>query len=256
MMKSMTKVMLILLVGLGWLLPAQAQEEENEGIARLGLITPKDGHDDALIKAITDYHHWIANFEGHHVYFWYEILTGPDTGKYIARTAGHNWADFDAEYDWQKESGEVFKTNVLPHIENVEIWFTREWSDFSHWPESFDGYTHYHVETWYVRSGQYRAFREGLKKITDSLKAGDFPGYWGVFSVESGGHGNQMELVTANRGWSDMSEKNPSFYEVMSKALGGEEALNAFMSDWGSTFKAGESRMVKLMPEASDYGSD
>lgn len=247
---------LILAVGLVWLLPAQAQQGENEGIARMALITPRDGHDDALIKAITDYHHWIANFEGHHRYMWYEILTGPDTGKYIARTGGHNWADFDAEYDWQKESGEVFEKNIQPHIDNVAIWFTREWAEFSHWPESFDGYTHYHVEDWYVRNGHYRAFREGLKKITDSLKAGNYPGYWGVFSVESGGHGNQMELVTANRGWSDMSEKDPSFYKIMSEAMGGEEAFTAFMNDWAATFKTGGSRMVKLMPEASDYGTD
>ena len=247
---------LILVVGLGWLLPAQAQEGDKEGIARMALITPRDGHDDALIKAITDSHHWVANFEGHHRYMWYEILTGPDTGKYIARTGGHNWADFDAEYDWQKESGEVFEKNIQPHIDNVAIWFTREWAEFSHWPESFDGYTHYHVEDWYVRNGHYRAFREGLKKITDSLKAGNYQGYWGVFSVESGGHGNQMELVTANRGWSDMSEKDPSFYKIMSEAMGGEEAFTAFMNDWAATFKTGGSRMVKLMPEASDYGTD
>ena len=256
MKTTITLVLASLIAGLGWLLPAQAQEGASESIARMVLITPRDGHDETLIKAITDYHHWIANFEGHHRYQWYEVLTGPDTGKYIARTGGHSWADFDAEYDWQEEAGEVFGSNVAPHIQNAQIWFTSEWSDYSHWPESFEGYTHFQVESWYVRNGQYRKFREGLKTITDALKAGSYPGYWGVFSVESGGHGNEIELVSANRGWSDMSEKDPSFFAIMSEALGGEEAFNSFMSDWASTFKTGANRMVKLMPEASDYGSD
>ena len=30
--------------------------------------------------------------------------------------------------------------------------------------------------------------------------------------------------------------------------------LNAFMADWGSSFKTGRNHMVKYMSEASDYG--
>ena len=51
-----------------------------------------------------------------------------------------------------------------------------------------------------------------------------------------------------------MSEKDPSFYKIMSEALGGEDAFHSFMSDWSATFKTGHNQMVKLMPEASDYG--
>ena len=63
-----------------WLIPAQAQE--NEGVATSVLITPKAGHEEELVKAITEYHHFVAQFEGHFEYNWYEILTGPYTGKY------------------------------------------------------------------------------------------------------------------------------------------------------------------------------
>ena len=34
------------------------------------------------------------------------------------------------------------------------------------------------------------------------------------------------------------------------------EQFEAFMNDWGSTFKTGQNWMVELMPEASDYGKD
>lgn len=254
-MKNTFKLtILCVLLSLAWLAPVQAQEEENEGIARVAVITVKDGHDEALIKAITDYHHWVANFEGHHKYTWYSIETGPNTGKYVARTAGHNWADFDREYDWQKEAGEVFRTNVLPHIESVEVHFTEEMKDMSNWPESFDGYTHFSVQDWYVHSGQYGKFRRGLQKITETLKANGYPNHWGFLSVASGGYGGQIRLVGANRGWGDMSDSDPSFFDIMSKELGGPEEFEAFMSDWGSTYKQGSNWMVELMPEASDYG--
>jgi len=256
-MRFTMRIMTCLLLATAlWLNTALAQDEQNEGVARVVLITPKAGQSQALLKAITDYHKWIAQFEGHHRYQWYEVLTGPDTGKYIARTGNHDWADFDASYDWQSQADENFGNNVMPLVEDIDIWFTTEMRDLSHWPDDMAGYTHFQVESWYVKSGQYGAFRRGLKKIVDTLKAGNFPGHWGVMSVTSGGYGNEMQLVMANRGWADMAEPDPSFFEVMSTALGGPEAFDAFMSDWGATFKSGPTRMVKYLPEASDYGED
>jgi hypothetical protein len=256
-MKSRTSYILIaVLTGLCCLASVQAQEAQNEGIARTAMITAKDGQEDTLLKAIADYHHWVAKFEGHHQYTWYRILTGPNTGKFVARSGGHNWADFDTKHDWQEEADKVFEQNVVPHIENTEVHFTEDMSEFSHWPESFDEYTHYSVQDWYVHNGQYGAFRRHLKKITEALKAGGFPHHWGFLSVESGGYGNHVQLVGANKGWGDMSESNPTFYEIMGAALGGEEAFEAFMAEWGSTYKNGNQWMVELIPEASDYGTD
>jgi hypothetical protein len=256
MTKTINLFLCCLAFSLFGMLTAQAQEAENEGIARVVHITPKEGHDEALVKAITEYHHWVAKFDGHHEYQWYKILTGPDTGKYIARTPNHNWADFDAVYDWEKEAGEYFEKNVAPHMQIAEMRMTQEMREFNHWPESFDGYTHFQVENWYIQNGQNGKFRRGLKKIVDTLKAADYQYYWGFFSVESGGYGNQVQIVSANKGWSDMSESDPSFYDIMSAELGGQEAFDSFMSEWSATFKTGSNQMVRYMPEASDYGKD
>lgn len=249
----MIRSLLCTMAAIFWLTPAYAQDKD--GIATTVTITAKAGHEDALVKAITDYHKWVAQFEGHFEYTWYEILTGPDTGKYAARSGNHSWSDFDAEYDWQKEANEVFGKNVAPHIESAQNMITEEMEDFSHWPENWDGYSHFNVQDWYVKNGRYGEFRKSLKQIVDTLKAGDFPGYWGFFDVSSGGYGGQIRLVSAYKGWSDMVDKNPTFFEVMSKNLGGEEEFNTFMRNWGDTYKAGRNWTVKRMPEASDYGN-
>jgi hypothetical protein len=253
MKRPISIALLCAFIGMFWLMPLQAQDDD--GIATTVLLTPKAGHEKDLVKAITDYHHFVAKFEGHFEYTWYEILTGPDTGKYAARSGGHNWADFDAKYDWQKEAGEHFEKHVAPHIENAQNLVTSEMSDYMHWPESFEGYTHFNVEDWYVKNGQGYAFRKGLKEIVDTLKAGGYPGYFGFYAVESGGHGGQVRLVTGHKGWADMADKDPSFFDLMSKKLGGEEQFHAFMSEWAATFKSGPNWTVRRMPEASDYGN-
>lgn len=250
-----TKLLILTtLLSLIAIVPVQAAEEENDGIAQEILITPKAGQEKALVEAITKYHHWVADKQGHWTFNWYEILTGPDTGKYIAHSGGHNWSDFDAEYDWQEEADQRFTANVAPLIENSQRTVTRNMDDFGHWPEDFSGYTHIQIQQWYVKNGRYGQFRKGLKKIVDTLKAVNYHNYFGFVSIESGGYEGQITFASLNKGWSDMVEEDPSFFDVMSKELGGEEEFGKFMSEWGDTFKAGGNHMVKYMPGASDYG--
>jgi hypothetical protein len=253
MKRSMKLAVILALTSLFWLMPAQAQD--NDGIATTVIITPKAGQADDLVKAITEYHHYVAQFDGHFEYTWYEILTGPNTGKYAARSGGHNWSDFDAVHDWQDQADEMFAQNVAPHIDNAKNMMTEEMSDYMNWPDSFDGYTHFNLENWYIRGGQRGAFQKGLKQIVDTLKEGGYPGYFGFYSVASGGHGGQVQLVSGHKGWSDMTDKSPSFMDLMGKKLGGEEQVQAFLVEWGATFKSGDNWTVRLMPEASDYGN-
>jgi hypothetical protein len=236
--------------------PVQAEEASDEGVARLVKIVPKAGHEDTLLKAIEDYHKWVANFDGHMEYTWYAVVTGPETGLYYARTGNHDWADFDADYDWQKEAGEVFERNVQPHIDKAEVSMTVEMSDVSHWPENWEGYNLFTVEQWYIMNGQYGKFNRGLKRIVNALKAGGFPYNFGFHRVATGGYANQITLVSPSKGWAGMSEEEPSFYDIMVEELGGQDEFEAFMSDWGSSFKTGRSQTVKYLPDASDYGND
>ena len=45
-----------------------------------------------------------------------------------------------------------------------------------------------------------------------------------------------MTIVSPRKNFADMAPKEPAFMDIMKKAMGDEEA-QAFMSDWGSTFK-------------------
>lgn len=97
-------------------------------------------------------------------------------------------------------------------------------------------------------------FRKSLKKIVEILKAGGYPGYFVFHSMGSGGHGNRVSIVSPKKSWAGFSEQSPSFYEIMTKELGGEAEFEKFMSEWSATLKTGGSHAVKYLEEASDYG--
>ena len=109
------------------------------------------------------------------------------------------------------------------------------------------------MSRWHVRSGHYAAFNEGLKKIDEILKAGDFPGYYNFINTVSGGDGNSVVLVSPRKSYADMAPKEPSFMEIMGKAMG-EEETKAFMAEWGTTYKTGQNMLLRHMAEQSDYG--
>jgi len=231
---------------------AQAQQED-DGLAQVVLITAKDGQAKALEKAITGYHHYMADKEGAMRYQWFSITTGPDTGKYMARTGNHNWADFDATHDWNEKATAKFASDVQPYIEDAVFIITRTDDELGIWPDSMDGYKYFLVTDWYVKNGSNGAFNSGLKKIDGILKKADWPNYYAFIRNVSGGHSNQITLVSPRKSFADMEPKEPSFFDAMSSSMGEEEA-RAFLAEFGQTYKSGRNYMLKYRPKLSDYG--
>ncbi len=53
MINTIKLIVLTTFLSLLAIVPVQAAEEENDGIAQLIMITPKAGHEEALVEAIT-----------------------------------------------------------------------------------------------------------------------------------------------------------------------------------------------------------
>jgi hypothetical protein len=240
---------------LTFILTAAAQDDSgDEGVAMVIRVTPKSGAGPDLEKAITAYHKWQAGNEGAMRYQWYSILSGPDTGSYIARTGNHDWADFDASHDWDEEADMKFAAEVEPYIEEVQIWYTSEEKGWGSMPENIREFALFNITYWYVRSGMTADFRAGFSTIDSALKKGGFPRHYSMARVVSGGQGEQMVLVRPLRNFADLSPFSPSFMEVMTKSMGSEAKVRSFLKDWGPTYKPGESFLIRYEPGLSDYG--
>jgi quinol monooxygenase YgiN len=232
---------------------AVAQDEDNDRLAHLILITAKDGHNKALEEAITKYHHYMGDKEGAFRYTWYSIITGPNAGKYIARSGGHNWADFDATHDWDDAADAKFASDVQPHIADADVQITQTDDEVGIWPESMEGYQYFSITKWHIKPGHGNEFNEGLKKIDATLKDGGWPNFYAFSNAVSGGDGNSTTLISPRKSFADMAPKEPSFYDVLNKAMGEEEA-KTFLADWSTTYKSGQNQLIKILPEQSDYG--
>lgn len=252
------KKMLLSLVAMALILGAPqilAEEEKSDNLARVVVITAKDGHKQALEEAITKYHHYMGDKEGAWRYQWYSIITGPNTGKYMARSGGHNWEDFDAEHDWQKEAGKKFREEVQPHIAESQVYISTVDDEIGIWPEKMDGYQFYSLTEWHIKRGKGSEFSEGLKKIDSILKDSDFPGHYLFSYPVSGGKGNTVTIVSPSKNFADMAPKEPKFMDIMKKAMGDEEA-ESFMDSWGETFHPGQNQLLRHRAKLSDYGDD
>ena len=256
MHKRLFMVLVFLLTAACFTIPLQAQDEQAGTAAEVIMITANPGEGAALEAAIRDYHYWVADKPGAFRYNWYAILSGSNTGKYIARSGNHNWSDFDEEFDWQEEADAKLAEMVMPHVKHMTRWYTEEMEDYAHWPEDFSDYTHFQIEDWYIKPGKGAQFREGLATIHGALSEAGYSQHFGFHSSVSGRHSNEVTLVLPMKGFAGFGDKDPSFASIVSEAMGGMDEFGAFMSEWSATFKAGESFLLELLPEASDYGDD
>lgn len=239
----LTSVALLLSTSLVW--ADDHEPEETDDVAVLWHIDVKAGQSDAFENAIREFNDFMADKEGRWHWEWYSVLSGPHTGTYYARSGNHNYADLDVDQPWDAEVDAYIDTNIAPFFDSATRTITVGDKDVHHWPEDWEGYKYFRIENWYVKNGKGAAFNAGLKKIHETLVAGDFPNHYGFSYPVTGANANQVNLVITYKSWADMAPKEPSFADIMKEAMGKEE-FGTFMSDWASTYKAGDVTTVVM----------
>lgn len=218
----------------------QAQDDEqNADVAVLWSVTAVDGKDAEFEAAVRGFHEFLADKEGHFNWQWYSVLTGENTGSYLARSGGHDWADMDVEHDWDDAVNVYFEENLSPLIESATRSITVGEDEVVNWPESLDDYNYFRVTNWQVKQGKGDEFDTNLKKIHEALQEGSWGGYYYFAYNNSGARSGSMALVTPHKNWADMAEIEPGFFSVISSVLGEEETV-ATLAALNETYKAGD----------------
>jgi len=246
-------IKIVSIIFLAVLTSAYAEDKEkNDGLAQVIMVTAKQGQSEALEEGITKYHKYMSDKKGAWRYQIFRIETGKNTGKYIARSGGHNWADFDATYDWEKKAGKKFKKLIAPHVESAVTSITKTDDEVGMWPENMDGYQYFLLTRWNIRPGMNKEFSDGLKKVDAILKEHKWPNHYAFVDTVSGGYGNFVTLVSPKKSYADMAPKGVKFIDYMNKGMSEEES-GAFLKKWGATYKTGEYYMIKYLSEVSKY---
>ena len=154
-MKKINFVLMYMLISMFLFSTAvQAQDEEEEqnpDVAVIWSMKAVDGKDQEFEAAVKAFHEFMADKEGHWTWEWYSVLTGENTGSYLARSGGHDWADMDVKNDWDEEVGAYFNENLAPLIENATRQITVGEDEVVNWPEDFDEYNYFRLTDWYIK---------------------------------------------------------------------------------------------------------
>ncbi len=247
--KTKTAFILILLTMFLSLSANAAEDEKTDGIAILWEMEIADGKGDVFRDAIKGFNRLYNKKPGAFKWRWYAVMTGPDTGKYIARSSDHNWADMDAVEDlWDEEMSDFWTLNVAPLIENAERYITQTDDEIVHWTEGKE-YKFFTLQERYVKS--WGDFNKNIKIIHETLQKANFDGDYALHYNISGGRPNAATLVFPATSWADMKGPSPSFEEAMKTQMS-EDELEALLETYRKSYKIVSSTMIRYLPEFSE----
>lgn len=249
-----TSVWLALLIALGALAavaPAIAEETEKPGeLASVWVFWPQPGHQAELEAGIKAHGAWRRESGEGWVWNVYQPVVGDDLAHYVIRSAGHHWADLDAQEAWERESGAVarYMEQMGVHVARAEHYLMQMDAEHSKW--DFEGIPRFvGVGTHHLQPGAYARMLEALGKVHQAAVEGSWPQSWGIAWIIGGGGG--MTVATPFANWADMAEPDPPFMKLLTDALGSPEAARETMEQLQGAFADESYTIYAFRPDLS-----
>ncbi len=114
-------------------------------------------------------------------------------------------------------------TNMVPYVgtETASIWALM--TDSSHMagnetPKLAE------ANHFLLKPDAVEAFKDAIKKINDAIGKSNWPISYEWYELQDGGEGPHYVLLIYMKGWADLAGPNPSFPEMLEKAVGRHDA--------------------------------
>lgn len=164
----------------------------------------------------------------------YEIVSGPDVGKYVWLMGPITFPDLDkrpaaAGHD------EDWRDNVMPYVKKTEYGeYWKEYKGFSNtamlsndpamYPIQFNRY-------WEINDEHGHNLDRMLKQISAAVKAMDGVNPWGVYENQfrQGNMGRHFATSSFYKNWTDF-DRDPMYKKAFLK-VNGEDSWDAFLKD-------------------------
>ncbi len=244
------KTKLLASLAVGYVLgsvPASAQENN---LARMYMVTPKEGMAAQFETALRDHAQWRAANGDPWRWEVYAPETG-DLGSVVIRSANHSWADFDAYDASFAMKGLVhWNATVAPLVEVARsgIWLMD--MENSSLPADMAPPAFVQVTTFHLQPGKEFQFGQLVSQASKMLMKHGWTDFLWESPVSGGGPGPLIDLVTLHPNWADMMEPDPSFEEIMMQEMG-EQGFTKWLTDLGETWRGMETRTLRHRPDLS-----
>ena len=249
--KRWTATLALAALALAFASPAAAEEMEKPGeLASVWVFWPQPGHQAEMEAGIKAHGAWRKEAGEGWVWNVWQPVVGEDMAHFVIRSAGHHWADLDAQEAWEQQSGAFAKyaEQMGAHVARVEHYLTKMDAEHSKW--DFEGLPRYvGVSTNHLAPGAYGRVLEGLGKIHKAAVDGQWTHSWGV-SWTVGGAGG-MTVAFPYPSWADMAEPDPPFMKLLADSLGSPEAAREMMEQFQSAFVDQSYTIYAFRPDLS-----
>jgi hypothetical protein len=215
----------LVLVLAACLAPLATAQDKDVNVGWVYFMAPKPG----MTKAFEDgrRRHMDWHRKQNDTWGWetWEIMTGDQTGDYLSTTFGHSWQDFDA---WEAKLGAADSAdsaaNLAPYLATTtaSIWMLMK--EPSHMSMGNETPKMAEVNHFLLKPGTESDFNDAIKKINDAIVKSNWGVYYTWYALQDGGEGPHYVLLLEMKGWADLAAPNPSFMEMLRKAVGEHDA--------------------------------
>jgi len=228
-----------------------AREVRAQNIARVYVMTPAPGQQQAFEKALTAHAQWRKQAGDPWNWSVYEVVDGENVGTFVVRSGGHTWADLDA-YDagFEQQGTPRFNSDVGPLLAHMTSSTTQEDTALARLPKDEARYGLIHLTHYHVKPEHGQAFHALLAKIHKAIVDSDWPAYYAFASAVSGPDGQDVIMAGFHGSWADFAEPDPAFDKMLADKYGEEEA-GKMMETFGESVWGWDSVTLRLRPDMS-----
>ncbi|MBS0589467.1 MAG: hypothetical protein JSR65_02375 [Proteobacteria bacterium] len=214
------------------------------------VVWPKADHAREFEAAIKEYVAWMKKAGDAFDWAAYQPIVGTDLTYYVFRSDGHQWKDFDAEEVWRTKADDnaQFEKLVGPHVAKVEHFFVEFDADHSHTVGNPRDYKYYQGVTYRVKPGAGADAMAAIDKIHKALQSQKWA-YPYRLEWQTGGR-DGLRIVNQFKSYADMADPTPTVREVLTKALGAEDAA-ATLKQFGSSLERVDDTIGVSRPDLS-----
>ena len=229
---------------------AKAPAANTGSIADRWVLWPKPGHEKEFEAGAKEHVAWRKAHGDPFAWIGYQPVVGTDLTFYVFRSDNHQWKDLDAEEAWgmKAKADEAYESQVGVHVQKVAHFFEEADAAHSHMVGDPKDYKYFALITRNLKSGSRAEAMAAIDKVhkalTDQKWAYPYRLSWLV------GGKNSFRVVFPLKNYADMADPSPSFYEVMEKALGKEDAA-ATVKQFGTAFEFVDETIFAIRPDLS-----
>lgn len=240
-------VSVLVLASLGGFAAAHAQEGGDIGfIGCVDAMPGKTAEFESAAKAHNEEIHQKLGDDW--TWHTWQLISGPNVGRYCFGTFGHDWADFDDSKVSRDVDSADWDMKMDGLRQNGSVVYTRYYSDISQPTEG--GNPMAAVRFFQIRFGKSEEFLELVGKFHEAIVKTKMPWNYEWYRNVSGSRFGTFVLVLPMQNFADMNPTGKPFDEMLAEAYGEDEA-EALLDRFNGIVEKGWEIMTSGRPDLS-----